>query len=90
MVVSRLGFVPVQFVEILKSDNNAYIVIARVIEGGGKKSQTNEPFDSRYLADVLGHLPAVGQLGSVIGTDVLTPLCIEGLFVLQLRMEEKM
>lgn len=38
----------------------------------------------RYLADGLVHLPAVSQLRRVIGTNVMTLLCIEGLFVLQL------
>ena len=37
-----------------------------------------------YLTDVLGVVPAVGQLGRVRCADVLTLLQVEGLVVLQL------
>lgn len=42
-----------------------------------------------YLTDVLGHLPAVGQLGCVLRTDVVALLQVEGLLVLQLRNNRK-
>lgn len=43
----------------------------------------------RYLTDDLSHLPAVGQLRSIIRANIMTLFCIESLFVLELLKEEK-
>lgn len=50
-----------------------------------KSSKVRKKLAVRYLTDVLGRLSGLSQLGCVIRPDVVTLLCIEGFFVLQLH-----
>lgn len=88
LVACSLRLIPLLFVEFLKSHKAGKCLynIWYAINKHTKliKKVMNWLNILHYLTDVLRHLPAVGQLRSVIWSNVMTLFCIEGLFVLQL------